>query len=146
MNKIAGHVETIHGFCAGLIFWNFSDSREEAGTPEEHLKFLFERHKGYSGMMFMGDCEGGKADRLLFAPLIAAHGHSHTFSHQEGMLGYSISPYYFNKNSGNMCRHLTVWLELSEDAIQEWRDENAEEEPEEEECYCEDCQEARRNW
>ena len=145
MNKIAGHVENIHGFCAGLIFWDFSDSREEAGTPEEHLKFLFEKYKGESGMMFIGDCEAGYADCLLFKPLIGTHGTSYTFSHQEGMLSYSISPFYFNKNSGNMCRHLTAWLELSEDAIQEWRDENAEED-EEKECDCEDCQEARRNW
>lgn len=145
MNKLRCDIYNIPGFCAGQVLWNFLESYgETSSSAEEHLKFLFSRYKGSSGMLFMGDCEGGNADNLLFAPLITAEGTTGSFIHQEGELCYQISPYYFNKSSGNMCRHLTAWLELSEEAIQEWRNENEEQEPAYDECDCDKCQEARR--
>ena len=120
-------------FCAGAILHSFAIYKGgKELSPSANLLRLFE-YAGGNGMIFMGDCEEGLADVRLFAPLLRENGNNVTIPHPQGLLHYSISDYYYNKNSRNMCRHLTAWLELSDDAIEKHRRGEDDDEGDEEE-------------
>ncbi len=117
MSRLGFKYDQVVGFCAGnnlYAFWeNTSHSTE---SPQECITRSFSHCN--QAMMLLCDCEDGVADKLLFSKLKSNEG---SFPYEGGFLHYHLSNWYYNKNSGNMCRHLSVWHEMTEDQIEEHR-------------------------
>lgn len=115
-------------FCGGNIGSSFYRIKETAGprqikgSIEDKLRWLM----SYApASLVMADVEGGVADKELFC-FLKDKG---SVSVEEGNyinIHYTLSPFFFNPNSDNMCRILTLWKEYDEDYIKRVRNDNEE--------------------
>ena len=130
-------IEGWKGFCGGMILWHFS---EVAATPE-HMeavgttapqKLLSIAAELEEASFVMADCIGGVADEAIFEELASTRGTIE--GAEEYTLHYTLSPFFYNPNSGNDCRVLFVWKEYKQaffDRKEREREEEAIEDDEE---------------
>lgn len=108
------------GFCAGHIGVGFALAGDRRSEPNV-LELLRDKARQVGAVFILGDVEDGVADRYLFNKLPEGAG-TIDCPGEDYSLGYQLSPYYYNKNSGNMCRHLSVYKLYTEEAIDNHRD------------------------
>lgn len=117
------------GFCGGMILSRFSlaggvpfKHTAEGDTAEEKLLHIAANLDEAS--FVMADSEDGVADRDIFSEL----GTEGIIKGPENYdLNYTLSPFFFNPNSGNQCRVLFVWKEYTEEYMEECMEECMEE-------------------
>lgn len=71
------------------------------------LPTLIRNLEHVDGLLFIGDVKGGVADKYIFP-----HVPDKPFRAGRYKCTPTLSPYYKNRNSGNMVRHLTVICEI----------------------------------
>lgn len=103
------------GFCGGNVLHSFGEQSHphyrwaEGKTARELLLSIASTNDRAS--FTMADAEGGVVDNAIFSQL----DNSGTIEGPaDYKLGYTLSPFFYNPNSGNQCRVLFVWKEYSE--------------------------------
>lgn len=103
-------------FCGGAVVFNFVLNNYRGGDKkEDHNDVLRRIADSCPSSFVMADQEEGVADSHIFEKLFSEG--VIDVEGREYNLRYTLSSYFFNTNSGNMVRILTVWKEYTEDCI-----------------------------